>query len=46
VSGFEDGACGGSDEQPGMVVDDVQDFGFCAVGEWPMGDVGLPDFVG
>jgi hypothetical protein len=46
VSGFEDGAGGGSDEQPGVVVDDVQDFGFGAVGKGPVGDVGLPDFVG
>ena len=46
VAGFEGGAGGGADEQPGVVVDDVEDLGVPAGGERPVGDVGLPDFVG
>ncbi len=34
------------DGQPGVVVDDVEDLDVGAVGEVPVGDVGLPAFVG
>jgi hypothetical protein len=46
VTGLEDASGGRADEQPGMVVDDVQDFGFGVVGDADVGDVGLPDLVG
>ena len=32
--------------QPRVVVDDVEDLDVGAVGEWPMGDIQLPAFVG
>jgi hypothetical protein len=46
VGGFEHGPGGGSDQQPGVVVDDVEDLGSAAAGERPVGDVGLPHLVG
>ena len=46
VAGLEDRPGGGAGEQPGVVVDDVEDLGVAAAGERPVGDVGLPQLVG
>jgi hypothetical protein len=46
VGGGEGDADGGGEGQSGVVVDQVEDLHGCAVGELPVGDVGLPAFVG
>ena len=46
VGGLEDQAGGRGGEQPGVVVDDVEDLGASAAGELPVGDVQLPSLVG
>ena len=46
AGGFEDRPGGGASEQPGVVVDDVEDLGVAAAGEGPVGDAGLPQLVG
>jgi len=46
VGGLEDAAGGGGGRQPGVVIKDVQDLGVAAVGQGPVGDVGLPQLVG
>jgi hypothetical protein len=46
VGGFEHGPGGDRDRQPRVVVDDVEDLHAAAVGELPVGEVGLPAFVG
>ena len=46
VAGFEDAPGGGGGQQPGVIVDDVEDLGVAAVGQRPVGDVGLPQLVG
>jgi hypothetical protein len=46
VAGFEDRPGGGASQQPGVVVGDVEDLGVAAVGQRPVGDVGLPALVG
>lgn len=45
-AGGEDLPGGGADQQPGVVVDDIEDLGVGVAGQWPVGDVGLPAFVG
>jgi hypothetical protein len=45
AGGFEDCPGGGAGQQPGVVVDDVEDLGVAAAGERPVGDVGLPDLT-
>lgn len=45
--GAGDGGSGNAgDGQAGVVVKQVEDFGAGAIGELPVGDVGLPEFVG
>jgi hypothetical protein len=45
--GAGDGASGEARQgEPGVVVEDVEDLHRCAVGELPVGGVGLPAFVG
>jgi hypothetical protein len=34
------------DGDPGVVVDDVEDFDVAVIGQAPVGDVGLPALVG
>ena len=46
VVGFEHTSGVAVRPQPGMVVDDVEDLDVGAVGQRPVGDVGLPPFVG
>lgn len=46
VGAGRDGACMAGDGQPGVVVEDVEDFHGGAIGEVPVGDVGLPSLVG
>lgn len=47
TSSSGDGCAGDAgDEETGVVVDDVEDFDAAAVGEAPVGDVGLPALVG
>ena len=46
VGAFEHGAGGAGQQQPGVVVEPVQDLHVGAVGQRPVGDVGLPAFVG
>src|SRR5690242_13459919 len=45
VAGLEDAAGGGSGQQPGVIVEDVEDLGVTAISKRPVGDVGLPDLV-
>lgn len=40
--GREDAPGGGGGQQPGMVIEDVEDLGVAAIGQRPVGDVGLP----
>ena len=42
----DDGVGAAGQQQPGVVVEDVEDFHVGAIGEAPVGDVGLPEFVG
>jgi len=37
---------GAGDQQSGVVVEDVEDLHFAAVGQHPVGDVGLPQLIG
>ena len=46
VGGLEHPPRGGGNQQPGMVVDDVEDLDLPATGEHPVGHVGLPQLVG
>jgi hypothetical protein len=46
VQSVEHGSGGGADEESGVVIEDVQDLDLAAVREGPVGDVGLPAFVG
>ena len=46
VGGFEDAAGVGADDEPGVVVDLVEDLDVGAVGQRPVGGVELPAFVG
>jgi hypothetical protein len=46
VAGLEDRPGGGAGQQPGVIVDDVEDLGLAAAGERPVGDAGLPELVG
>jgi hypothetical protein len=46
VTGFEDRPGGGGGQQPGVIVDDVEDLRVAAIGQRPVGDVGLPQLVG
>jgi hypothetical protein len=45
VGGLEHRPGGRADQQPGVVVDDVEDLHVGAVGQLPVGDVGLPAFI-
>jgi hypothetical protein len=45
VGGFEGEPSVAADQQPGMVIHGVEDLHLGAVGELPVGDVGLPAFV-
>jgi hypothetical protein len=45
VAGFEDTPDSAGHAQPGVVVDEVEDLDVAAVGQGPVGDVGLPAFV-
>lgn len=46
VGGFDGAEGTGGDDHSGVVIDDVKDFDVCAVGQGPVGGVGLPAFVG
>ena len=46
VGALEHAACGAGQAEPGMVIEPVQDLHVQAVGQGPVGDVGLPAFVG
>jgi hypothetical protein len=46
VGAFEHGAGDAGQAESGVVVDDVEDLDVCAVGQRPVGDVGLPALVG
>ena len=46
VGGFEDRPGGGASQQPGVVVDDVEDLGVAAISQGPVGDAGLPALAG
>ena len=46
VGGFEADQCVGGEQQPGVVIEEVEDLHLGAVGEAPEGDVGLPELVG
>jgi hypothetical protein len=45
VSGLEDAPGGGPGQQPGMVVEDVEDLRPGVISQRPVGDVGLPQLV-
>ena len=46
VSSLKPGDAVGGEEEPGMVVEDVEDLHLAAVSQAPEGDVGLPELVG
>jgi hypothetical protein len=46
IGGLEDRPGGGAGQQPGVVVDDVEDLSVAAISQRPVGDVGLPELVG
>jgi hypothetical protein len=46
VGGLEDAPGSAACQQPGVIVDDAGDLGVTAVGQRPVGDVGLPQLVG
>jgi hypothetical protein len=46
VGGLEHGSGGAGQAESGVVVEDVQDLHIGAAGQAPVGDVGLPAFVG
>jgi hypothetical protein len=46
VGGLKGGAGGGGGQQPGMIVDDVEDLRGAVAGQLPVGDVQLPALVG
>jgi hypothetical protein len=46
IGGLESGQYLGGDQQPGVVVDQVEDLDLAAIGEGPEGEVALPGLVG
>jgi hypothetical protein len=46
VGGLGGGVGVGDHQQPGVVVDDVEDLDVSPIAQLPVGDVGLPAFVG